>query len=426
MFQFHKFYEDGKLNKDLVFLLLIGFMYSLGIALSNSFVNVYLWKQTNSFLAIGVYNLIIVVVQPLAFIVAGKLAKKIDRSWVLRVGVIFLALFFISVLVINTRASNFLFLLGACLGMGYGFYWLAFNVLTFEITEPHTRDIFNGFLGLLSSFSGMIGPIVAGFIISRSIGELGYTIIFAISLLLFILGIVFSFFLSRRENEGYFGLKEIWRERKRNRAWRNICNAHVVQGLREGVFFFVISMYVYIVTDSELALGKFGLVSSGVSFVGYYLVTHFLKEKDRKKGILIGGFLLFASVLLVVYHVTYIKLMLYAAVISMAYPLLLVPYTSMTYDVIGKGYKAREFRIEYIIVREIFLNLGRIVSILAFLFALSFFNPKESMPILLLVLGTGHVWIYFFVKDIHSEGNDNRKGKLEVVQNIIKTRDRNG
>ena len=71
-----------------------------------------------------------------------------------------------TVLITGTNANRFLILLGAILGIGYGFYWLAFNVLTFEITEPETRDFFNGFLGVLNSVGGMIGPLLAGVIIS--------------------------------------------------------------------------------------------------------------------------------------------------------------------------------------------------------------------------------------------------------------------
>ena len=84
------------------------------------------------------------------------------------------------------------------LGIGYGFYWLAYNVLTFEITEPETRDFFNGFLGVLNSVGGMIGPLLAGFIISRLTGFIGYTIIFIISLGLFRFSNIFEFFYAKR------------------------------------------------------------------------------------------------------------------------------------------------------------------------------------------------------------------------------------
>lgn len=194
MSKMKKIIGDVDVSKDLILLLVIGGLYSLSIALSNTFVNVYLWKQSGKFIDLAIYNLSIVVMQPLTFIFAGRLAKKVDRVIVLRLGVIFLAVFFLSVLMIGGSAAKFLILLGGTLGIGYGFYWLAFNVLTFEITEPETRDFFNGFLGVMNSTAGMVGPIVAGFVISRLKNFTGYTTIFTISLLLFSGAVVLSFF----------------------------------------------------------------------------------------------------------------------------------------------------------------------------------------------------------------------------------------
>jgi YQGE family putative transporter len=91
---------------------------------------------------------------------------------------------------------------------------------------------------------------------------------------------------------------------------------------------------------------------------------------------------------------------MYGVVVSIAYPMLLVPYVSLTFDVIGKGWKAAEMRVEYIVVRELFLNSGRIVSVLAFLATVTFFSEEKGIPILLLVLGAGHAVIYFFVRHV--------------------------
>ncbi|MEH7302061.1 MFS transporter, partial [Neobacillus drentensis] len=187
-----KILGDVELTKDLTLLLVIGGLYSLSVALSNTFVNIYLWKQTGSYFDLALYNLSIVVLQLLTFILAGRWAKKIDRVIVLRIGVIFLAIFYLMVLITGTKASSFLLLLGSLLGIGYGFYWLAYNVLTFEITEPETRDFFNGFLGILSSAGGMIGPLAAGFIITRFEKFTGYTFVFGLSLALFALAVFIS------------------------------------------------------------------------------------------------------------------------------------------------------------------------------------------------------------------------------------------
>ncbi|MFC0473518.1 MFS transporter [Halalkalibacter kiskunsagensis] len=379
----------------------MGGLYALSFALSNTFVNVYLWKQSGEFVDIALYNLGSVVMQPLAFMLAGKIAKKIDRVIVLRAGVITLATFFSTVLFLGDQANQYLILLGALIGMGIGFYWLAFNVLTFEITEPETRDFFNGFLGLLNSFAGMIGPILAGFIITRMEQFTGYTVIFTISLSLFVAAVLTSFLLQRRSAEGKFYFKRILKERKENLNWRQITRAHFFQGLREGTFVFVIVVWVYIATGSELAIGTYGLVASAVQFVAYYIITRIIKPTFRKKLILFGGMILYAAIFIIVIgDLTFTKLIMYGVVVSIAYPMLLVPYVSLTFDVIGKGWKAAEMRVEYIVVRELFVNSGRIVSVLAFLATVTFFSEEKGIPILLLVLGAGHALIYFFIRPV--------------------------
>ncbi|WP_417899578.1 MFS transporter [Bacillus haimaensis] len=398
-----KLIGDVEVNKNLLLLLVIGGLYSLSIALSNTFVNVYLWKQSGEFSDLGFYNLAVVIFQPLTFILAGRWAKKIDRVIVLRLGVVFLALFYLSVLFIGDQASTYLLMLGSLLGIGYGFYWLAFNVLTFEITEPETRDFFNGFLGILTSVGGMIGPFAAGYIISTLEKFTGYTVIFTISLILFSAAVILSLFIKRRGAEGSYELKRIIKERRNNDNWRYITNAHFFQGIREGTFIFAVSVLVYITTNSEMALGTFGLLNSAVAFVAYYFATRLIKKHHRKKAIQFGGLILYGAIFFLVFELTYVKLLFYAVTIAIAYPLLLVPYVSLTYDVIGRSWKAGEMRIEYIVVREIFLNGGRAVSVILFLIAVLFFDQEKSIPVLMCIIGAGHAMIYPFVRKIEFE-----------------------
>ncbi|MEK3890727.1 MFS transporter [Bacillus sp. FSL K6-3431] len=395
-----KVFGDVDVSRDLLLLLLIGGLYSLSISLSNTFVNIYLWKQSKEFFDLAVYNLAIVIFQPITFIIAGRWAKKVDRVIVLRFGVIFLALFFIAVLLFGERSSEHLIILGGLLGIGYGFYWLAFNVLTFEITEPETRDFFNGFMGALTSVGGIIGPISAGFIITRFTSNIGYTFIFAISLFLFVAAVITSFFINRRPASGQYMFVKIFTERKKNTNWRLVTNAHLLQGLREGTFVFVISVFIFVVTQNEFALGTYGLINAGMAFIMYTLATRLIKKEKRKKIMVIGGLLLYLAISLVVFNITYPKLLVYGVLIGIAYPLMLVPYTSITYDVIGKSWRAAEMRIEYIVVRELFLNMGRIISVLAFIFAITFFKASSSIPIFLLVVGIGHTIAAFMLTKV--------------------------
>ncbi|MRG86604.1 MFS transporter [Salinibacillus xinjiangensis] len=388
------------INRDLILLLAIGGLYSVSIFLSNTFVNIFLWKQAGNYGTIAFYNLAVYILQPLTFILAGRWAKKVDRVIVLRLGVTFLSLFFMTVLMVGEHAAKYNIILGGILGIGYGFYWLAFHVLTFEITEPETRDFFNGFFGLLQSFGGMIGPFTAGLIISKMEANTGYTTIFTISLILFVVAVGCSFFINRRSAEGEYNFRIILAERKHNKNWLRVLQANYSQGLREGIFLFVIAIWVFLITDSELALGTFNLVFSGFSFFFYYIATRMIKPHLRKKGILIGGVILYASIYLIIFFPSYTVLLIYAAIIGVAYPIIYVPYFSISYDVIGTSRMAKEKRIEYIVVRELFLNSGRVSSILLFLLITFIFDAEKSIPFLLGGVGIGHLLISFFFRDI--------------------------
>lgn len=414
---------DVEVNKDLLLLLTIGGLYALGIFLSNTFVNIYLWKQSGEYVDLALYNLSVYIMQPLTFILAGRWAKKIDRVIVLRLGVIFLSLFFMTVLIVGEQAATYKLILGSLLGIGYGFYWLAFNVLTFEITEPETRDFFNGFLGLVQSFGGMVGPILAGYIITTMAAFQGYTVIFSISFSLFILAVVTSLFLSRRSARGNFSFRRIINERKRNDSWKRILYAHFFQGLREGTFLFVIAVWVFITTKSEFALGTFNLTYSGFTFLFYFLATRFIKPRMRKWAIFVGGLTLYLSLFLILIHLSYPTLLIYAAFIGMAYPIIYVPYISLTYDTIGKAWHAGEMRIEYIVVRELFLNAGRITSIFIFLFGITLFSPEQSIPYILMIVGAGHFIIYFFIKGVDLSQSTKEEEEAIFVKNKLADND---
>lgn len=385
-------------QRDLILLLTIGGLYALGIFLSNTFVNVYLWRQTNDYLTIAFYNLAIFIVQPLTFIIGGKIAKMIDRIIVLRAGVIFLSVFFMMVLFIGEKAATYNILLGGLLGVGYGFYGLAFSVLIFEITEPETRDFFNGYMGALESFGGMIGPFISGIIIAKMDTEIGYMTVFSISLCLFLLAVLTSFFVGKRKADGRYCLHIAWREVRRDADLRNMMYANMFQGMREGLFVFIVAIWVYLITNSEFALGTFNLLLNGFSFVFFFLVTKMVKFRFRKKAILIGSIAISLSVFIILFQLTYVQLLIYAVVIGVFSPLLHVPFDSMAYDAIGKSRDAKTYRIEYVVWLEVFVNIGRVIAVSFFIISLYAFSNNASIPYIMVIFSFAYYFIYYFVK----------------------------
>src|SRR5690625_1664462 len=163
----------------------------------------------------------------------------------------------------------------------------------------------------------MIGPLLAGIIIANMTENNGYTVIFLISLILFVGAFSISFFLKRRKAAGVFQFKKILLERLKNPNWNKILIAHMSQGLREGMFFFIITIWVFLITTSEFALGIFNLLLSGSSLLFYFLVTKFIKPTTRKKAILIGGLLLYFPIYIILIFKSYLSIFIYAILVGL-------------------------------------------------------------------------------------------------------------
>src|SRR5699024_68158 len=182
--------------------------------------------------------------------------------------------------------------------------------------------------------------------------NIGYMTVFAISLSLFLLAIICSMFLQRRNAEGKYHFKEVFKELNENKDWKNIVFANFFLGIREGIFIFVITIWVFVITQSEFALGIFHLTLNGVSLLSYFLVVKVLRPSKRKMALFIGSVIISFSIFILVFQLSYSILILYAFTIGLAYPILDVPYNSVTYDVIGVSNYAKEWRIEYVVRSE--------------------------------------------------------------------------
>nr|WP_313784634.1 hypothetical protein [Paenibacillus larvae] len=71
----------------------------------------------------------------------------------------------------------------------------------------------------------------------------------------------------------------------------------MAQGVREGVFGFLIVLLVYIATTSEQKLGNYALITSGVSFFSNWLVGRTLKPVWRRQGMFVGVIMLILVIL---------------------------------------------------------------------------------------------------------------------------------
>jgi YQGE family putative transporter len=391
--------EGMGLGRQGVLLLVIHTLFAVAGALSTTFVNIFLWKVSNDYALIGWFNLFVFLSSGVTFFLMGGYVKRANKMISLRAGIALSAIFYLAVLMLGKAAVDYVIWLGILHGMGSGLYWLAFNVVYFEITNPINRDRFNGLSGFWGSFSWMIAPWVAGWVISSMNNTIGYRTIFMASLVTFSIAAVISFFLKHRKAQGPFEFGRVVRGmRSKNNLWRSLFAAMVAQGAREGVFAFLIGLFVYNATQNEMKLGTYNLITSGVALVTYFFIGKFLKPEWRKRSMMIGTIMLSIVILPLFWKLNYTTLIWFGIGTNLFLPLYIVPLTSIVFDAIGKDHDSAEHRVEFVVLREIGLNLGRVLSVLVFITVVLYRKDELALTLLTFIVGTVPILAWFAIR----------------------------
>ncbi|MCM0649931.1 MFS transporter [Clostridium swellfunianum] len=378
-------------------LLIVSALFTFAMGLSGIFINVFFWKETNSFIIIVLYNLMHYITTPIAFISSGALAKKKNGIWSLRLGLLIYAIFFGMILFAGARGIWYIYLLGAVYGLATGCYWLAFNTLAFDFTGTNNRDTFNGFNGSCAGIAAAAAPITSAYIISSFSGSKGYNIVFTITLALFILLIFISLLLKCKN----YGSKLNWNMAvgRNCEEWSIIRKTTIFWGIRDVTIVFIINILIIETTKSEMSLGKLTLIAALLSSAAYVLVQKIIKPPKRRLAILIGTLGSFAAILGIVYKVSYVTLLGYTMIDAFFLPFFLIQFSSSTFNVINRAHD-EDLRIEYMINKDIVINAGRIISAAILVILLLIFNDTSILKVYLLFIGLAPVAAGFFLRKL--------------------------
>ncbi|WP_105614399.1 MFS transporter [Vallitalea okinawensis] len=385
------------MSKHAKILLIVSALFTMAMGLSNVFVNILLWKESSDFVLIAKYQLMHFIFTPLAFIVAGKLSKRKNGIWALRIGILLFAVFFLFILLSGDSIIDYIYPFGILFGVAGGFYWLAFHVLSFDFTATDNRDTFNGFNGFIASGAGSVAPLIAAYIIEKSEGTRGYFIVFLISLVLFVIQILVSLTMKTKHYGETLNIKKVIG--KNGEEWTNLRNAVSAWGLRDVIIMFIITILIYETTGSEMSLGILVFVAGLVTCGAFLLEQKIIKPKRRLFSMHLGAIFLFVSVLGLVFDINYMFLIIFMIVNGLFMPFFLVPMVSATFNTLNRNHE-EDYRIEYIINKEIALNFGRVVSTLILICLLTFFENEKILNYFLIFIGAAQFISLFFLRRV--------------------------
>lgn len=386
-------------------LLSVNALNALGNSLSNIFINVYWYKLTNDMSQTLLFNLASYLVWLPAFVLAGYLSKRTDRTIPLWIGSGVQMLFYVSVLLLGSESSQCLLGLGLLYGIGQGFYWLAINVLSVDVTEAGNRNWFNGINGALGALTGMVGPLIAGMFVEALPALAGYAMVFLASLLCFALSLSLALLLPRQKMKSQFEWGGMIRV-LRHQEWRSLNCAFVGIAFRDAVLTIAIWLWVYIATGSENATGQFAFATTLLSIASFYLIGRYGRESYHWSYLAVGSLCMGISLLGITFHLSTWTLVIYGVLSAAARPLFDTPFNTLTFNTVGRYDEGGRIRIELVVWREMTLSLGRISSmgLLFMIYRMDTGGLEANLTwFLILVIIVGLLPLYFIRKAINAE-----------------------
>ncbi len=374
------------------FLLTIA-LFMAAAVLSDAFVNIYLWRLKSDYIPITIYMLSCYATVPVIFYLCGYIGMRIDRSSIYIIGIFCYVAFYFMVLLFRERIAEQVILWGFVKGLAMGFFWFGYHILTFDYTTGN-RDSFYSKTTMISGVCSLLGPLIAGFIITYFKNFTGYYIIFGCSAVLFSAAVILSFSMKSKPIRKPYKIEDLIFTK--NRKWQNTMFAYLFLSGRDTISMFLIGILVFKSTGSEFSLGKYSMLVAVATISTSWLLGKFSRPDTRRHYVLSGAIISFVIAFLLLYKINIVTLLIYGILGAVADYLVRIPISAHALDVISLDANANERKMEYIVARDVPIAAGRIVMLVVFVLFLQYM-PVSGIKAIILLISIFPMGVYYFL-----------------------------
>jgi YQGE family putative transporter len=383
--------EERRLGGQAKLSLFIHWSFQLGSTMSAVFLNLYLWRLTESLTVNALYNLILYGLTSFVFVAAGRFVKRKGSMAVIRLGVIVSALFYLLVVLARENVVQYYAGFAVINAVANSLYWTGYLVVMYDVSTPQNRLRYTSLNTIYFTLAGLIGPALAGFIISSFDALTGYVINFSFAFFMFAFTAVVSFRLKpaasgrSRVGRSRFYLRHMGLVIRKNRLYRGMLIGFALYGTFQGLLFFLPNILLYQVLSREDMVGYLNILFSVTGIIAGLYISRYGKDENLRKFLLVsaGGFVLSASMLCFGVHLW--TVLAFMVLQSFFTPVQTNPVSSSYYALVGKLPLKGDLLVESVIMREFALNAGRVMSIAALLFFVADDAQSPLLPVLVLI-----------------------------------------
>jgi MFS transporter, YQGE family, putative transporter len=365
---------------ELKFYLLMNAFFSFGGALSGVFQSVFLWKLDKSYSLLAYYSLYWSLTIIVCFGLCAWIARKTNPMFTMRLGLVFYLITYLIMLIFHATLNKHIILLGTSNGLAMSLYYVGVHMAVLDLTTNDKRDQFLYVQGILLTIGGVVGPLVSGILISHFDGMFGYYVVFIATCVFFFI----SFLVSLKVKGSQVTAKSYFWDviKDPSPEWKKMYKVMFADGIVSGVYStFLITMITFAVAGGEFSLGVYNMAAEIVAIIAFYVLAKFSNPKYRIVIFAIGSISIFLSSALLSALPVLLSLIVFGIVSPVAQNMITTSMNAMIYESIEKDPNYKDRRLDYIIIREIPLGVGRIIGVCLFLAMRKYFDFEQLLPI---------------------------------------------
>lgn len=368
-------------------LLISFFFYSTAYPMISVFVSAFIWEKNNDISSLIFFRAGQFFVVPIAFLLGGLLLKIVKINRLYFIGSIFVAISSILIIFLKNETVVEFLLMGALMGIGTGIYWVNRNYLTQKETTEENR---NYFFGLYFSFSTLLGLAVTL--------AVGWLIVFGISYQ-FLMTVAFILIIF----SGLTVLKMDVESPKIGKLFINDSSyiwmkkrfIHLGIGLVEGISFVIPGLLILTVLGNEGVLGTLTAISSIISTILMYIYGRKSHTGDHRNYFVASTILALLVSLLMAFSFNKFTVIIYTLLNSLVINFLwltVAPLVLKNVDLEVGEIEDRRF--SYVLDSELFLNIGRLLSLFVCLIIANYIGVAASLRFSPIVLSAFQVILF--------------------------------
>ncbi|MNC16024.1 Major Facilitator Superfamily protein [compost metagenome] len=264
------------------------------------------------------------------------------------------------------------------------FYWVGYLVLMYDVSDERNRIHYLAMNSIFFTLAGLVGPALAGRVIALNDGLHGYIIVFGIAFFMFLLPAVGSLKIKAKpsRHKAYY-LRHTLSMMKRSPEWLRGLWGFFALGLLQGIMLFLPNILLYQVMPREDHIGYMSVLFSLITIVMGMLISRYAKASHTTLYLWVSGIGLIAAASLLLAGLSLWSVVSFMVLYSFFNPLQGNTLTSHYYNHVGKLPLKGNFRVESVVLRETFLNTGRVISITALILLLQEVEGRQLAFILL-------------------------------------------